>query len=44
MMKARLVPLYFKSGQDADFTSQVERLRKLLAEDAEILEPAANIE
>jgi hypothetical protein len=41
MMKARLVPVYFKSGRDADFTAQVERLRKLLAEDAEILEPVA---
>ena len=41
MKKARLVPLYFQSGQDDDFRSQVERLRELLADDAEILPPVA---
>lgn len=40
MMKARLIPLYFP-GRDAEFTTQVERLRNLLADDAEILPPAA---
>ncbi len=40
-MKARLVPVYFKSGRDAVFNKQVERLRRLLAEETEILEPVA---
>ena len=40
-MKARLVPVHFKSGRDAGFNTQVERLRNLLAEEAEILEPVA---
>src|SRR6185503_17938104 len=40
-MKARLVPLYFKIGRDADFDKQVTTLRSLLAEEAEILEPVA---
>ncbi len=38
-MKARLVPLYFDPGRDADFDRQLTVLRELLAEDAEILEP-----
>ncbi|MCP4398033.1 MAG: hypothetical protein GY801_12145 [bacterium] len=38
-MKARLVPVYFKSGRDSVFNTQVERLHNLLAEEAEILEP-----
>jgi hypothetical protein len=38
-MKARLVPLYFQSDRDKDFTDQVSVLRSLLAEDAEILAP-----
>lgn len=40
-MKARLVPVYFKSGRDAVFNKQVDTLRRLLAEEAEVLEPAA---
>jgi len=40
-MKARLVPVYFKSGPDADFAKQVENLKRLLAEEAEILTPVA---
>lgn len=40
-MKARLVPVHFKSGRDAVFNRQVERLQNLLAEEAEILEPVA---
>jgi hypothetical protein len=38
-MKARLVPLYFQSDQDKDFTDQLAALRSLLVEDAEILTP-----
>ena len=38
-MKARLVPVYFKLGRDADFDIQLERLKSLLAEDAEFLPP-----
>jgi hypothetical protein len=40
-MKARLLPLYFQSGRDTDFDSQVNRLKALLAEEADLLEPAA---
>jgi hypothetical protein len=40
-MKARLIPVYFKSGRDTDFDNQVARLKNLLAEEAEILEPVA---
>lgn len=38
-MKARLVPLHFQSDQDMEFSAQVERLRDLLRDDAEILDP-----
>jgi len=38
-MKARLVPLYFKSGKNDEFDKQVDTLRNLLSKDAEILEP-----
>src|SRR5260221_13676802 len=38
-MKARLVPVYFASGQDADFKTQVENLKALLEDEAEILAP-----
>ena len=37
-MKARLVPIYFE-GRDADFDTQLERLKGLLADEAEFLEP-----
>jgi hypothetical protein len=40
-MKARLVPVYFKSGRDDDYELQVNRLAALLSEEAEILEPVA---
>jgi hypothetical protein len=40
-MKARLVPLYFKSGMDEDFKKQLSGLKSLLAEEAELLEPVA---
>ena len=40
-MKARLVPLYFKSGMDDDYGRQLNNLRGLLAAEAEILEPVA---
>jgi hypothetical protein len=40
-VKARLVPVYFKSGKDDDYEQQVNRLGGLLAEEAEILEPVA---
>jgi hypothetical protein len=39
-MKARLVPLYFKSGMDKDYGVQLEVIRKLLANEAELLPPA----
>ncbi len=38
-MKARLVPLYFDPGRDADFDRQLAVLQELLAEQAELLEP-----
>ncbi len=38
-MKARLVPLYFDPGRDADFDRQLTALRGLLADRAELLEP-----
>ncbi len=40
-MKARLVPVYFKSEKDEEFSDQLTRLRELLAEEADILKPAA---
>lgn len=39
VMKARLVPLYFKSGFDDEFKRQVENLKNLLGNVAEMLEP-----
>jgi len=38
-MKARLVPLYFRSADDPDFAAQTQRLRELLGDHAELLEP-----
>jgi hypothetical protein len=38
-MKAKLVPIYFKSADDPDFSAQLQKLHELLAEEAEILEP-----
>ncbi len=40
-MKARLIPVYFESGTDDDFKRQVDRLKRLLADEAEILDPVA---
>jgi len=40
-MKATLVPIYFKTAEDPDFVKQVNELKKLLADVAEILEPVA---
>jgi len=40
-MKARLIPLYFKSGKDDDFDRQLTNLKDLLAEVADILEPVS---
>ena len=40
-MKARLVPLYFKSGMDAEFKAQLETVTAFLKDEAEILPPAA---
>jgi hypothetical protein len=38
-MKAKLVPIYFKSADAPDFSTQLQKLHELLAEEAEILEP-----
>src|SRR5512133_1891853 len=40
-MKAKLVPVYYRTPQDPDFVKQVGNLRTLLADEAELLEPAA---
>jgi hypothetical protein len=40
-VKARLLPVYFKSGRDDEYEQQVNRLAGLLAEEAKILEPVA---
>jgi hypothetical protein len=40
-MKAILVPMYFASGMDEDYTKQLGILRNLLQAEAEILEPIA---
>ena len=38
-MKAKLVPIYFKTADDPDFSTQLQKLHELLADEAEILEP-----
>lgn len=38
-MRARLVPVYFKKGRDADFDKQLGLLHTLLAEEVEFLPP-----
>jgi hypothetical protein len=38
-MKAKLVPIYFKTPDDPDFSTQLGKLRELLSEEAELLEP-----
>jgi len=40
-MKARLIPLYFEPGRSEGFDRQVEALKALLADRAEILAPVA---
>jgi hypothetical protein len=40
-MKAKLVPVYFKSADDLDFVKQLKELKLLLSMEAEFLEPAA---
>ena len=40
-MKAGLVPVCFKSGQDDEFHQQLATLKGLLTEEAEILEAVA---
>jgi hypothetical protein len=40
-MKAKLVPVYFKSAEDPDFVKQLKQLKLLLAEEAEFLAPVA---
>lgn len=38
-MKARIVPIYFKTADDPEFVAQLSRLKELLAEEAELLTP-----
>src|SRR4030042_4417563 len=38
-MKAKLVPIYFKTVDDPAFSTQLKKLHAFLAEEAEILEP-----
>jgi hypothetical protein len=38
-MKTTLVPIYFKTADDPDFLAQLQKLRELLANEAEILAP-----
>ena len=41
MTKARLVPVYLSEAPDSDFAQQLDHLRRLLADEADILEPQA---
>jgi len=38
-MKAILVPIYFKTPDDPDFSTQLQKLHELLADEAELLKP-----
>lgn len=38
-MKAQLVPIYFKTAEDPDFKVQLLKLRELLVDEADILDP-----
>jgi len=38
-MKAKLQPVYFKSGMDTEYSEQLKRLRLLLTDVAEIIDP-----
>ena len=40
-MKAKLVPVYYKSSQDPDFVKQMGHLNRLFSEVAEFLKPVA---
>jgi len=40
-MKAKLLPLYFKSGRDEGFGAQLKTTKNLLADEADVLEPVA---
>jgi len=40
-VKTRLVPVYFSTADDPDFVKQVQNLKKILSDEAEILSPAA---
>ncbi len=40
-MRAKLVPVFYETAQHPDFVRQVKALKALLADEAEILEPAA---
>lgn len=37
-LKAKLVPVYFKSGRDAEYDNQLEIVKELLKEEADIME------
>ncbi len=39
MSKAQLIPVYFDPGRDEDFDVQLDRLREMLVDDADFLEP-----
>jgi len=38
-VKARLLPIYFKNAKNDEFNCQIDKLKELLAEQAEFLEP-----
>jgi hypothetical protein len=38
-MKAKLVPIYFKTADDPNFVAQLQKLHELLAEEVDILDP-----
>ena len=38
-MKAKIVPIYFRKADDPGFVAQLEKLRTLLADEADIVEP-----
>ena len=40
-MKAKLIPVYFKSGMDGDCVQHVKILKKLLSDVADILKPVS---
>lgn len=40
-MKARLVPIYYETADDPNFVNQVNVLRTLLSDEADIIEPVA---